>query len=401
MSLLEKASLIVTPNAYKTSKLYSIKPTDGSGDMNVVRATTATRVNADGLIESVGINVPRLDYSGGGCPSILVEPQRTNLLTYSEQFDNASWSKAFSGTGLIPVVTSNIGLSPSGTNTADRVILNKGNGTSDSDYSMITVSFTTLTNLDYTNSFFLKSFDGTPQTVRVWSINLANFIDITLGSEWVRVSRTSLPQGTYGFIRFGLRGSTNQNADVLVWGAQLEAGANATSYIPTVASSVTRNAEGISKTGISDLIGQTEGTLYAEFSTKNITSGVKRILGIKSSNNQNIIALRIINNGNLGATVVSNGSIIYNNQVNVSLTNNTFFKISATYTNTRIKMFVNGILVLESGVVNFSPNELLSILALGISEQNLATEIIDGNIKNSFIFKTALTDEQCINLTTI
>ena len=71
MSLLDKASLIVTPNAYKENKLYSVVPSSGAGDMDVVRATTATRVNSAGLIEVV----PR------------------NLLTYSEQFDNAAWSK--------------------------------------------------------------------------------------------------------------------------------------------------------------------------------------------------------------------------------------------------------------------------------------------------------------------
>jgi hypothetical protein len=63
MSLFESASLVVTPNGTKASKLYAIKPTDGSGDLSVTRATTATRVNSSGLIESVANNVPRLDYS--------------------------------------------------------------------------------------------------------------------------------------------------------------------------------------------------------------------------------------------------------------------------------------------------------------------------------------------------
>jgi hypothetical protein len=75
MSLFESASLVVTPNGIKASKLYAIKPTDGSGDLSVVRATSATRVDANGLIESVATNVPRLDYTNGSCPSILVEPQ--------------------------------------------------------------------------------------------------------------------------------------------------------------------------------------------------------------------------------------------------------------------------------------------------------------------------------------
>jgi hypothetical protein len=71
MSLLDTASLIVTPNGYKEGKLYSVIPSDGSGDMSVVRATTATRVNSAGLIELVPYN----------------------LVNYSEQFDNAAWVK--------------------------------------------------------------------------------------------------------------------------------------------------------------------------------------------------------------------------------------------------------------------------------------------------------------------
>jgi len=82
MSLLTQASLVLTPNAVKASKLYSIIPSNGNGDMDVVRATTATRVNSLGLIESVASNVPRLNYDGS-CPSILVEPQETNLLLNS------------------------------------------------------------------------------------------------------------------------------------------------------------------------------------------------------------------------------------------------------------------------------------------------------------------------------
>lgn len=72
-------SLMITPNAVKAGKLYSIIPTNGAGDLDVVRATSATRVNSAGLIETVGNNIARLDYSNGSCPSILVEPQRSNF----------------------------------------------------------------------------------------------------------------------------------------------------------------------------------------------------------------------------------------------------------------------------------------------------------------------------------
>jgi hypothetical protein len=80
MALFDDASLVVTPNGYKAGTLYSIKPTSGAGDMTVVRATTATRVNSAGLIESMANNVPRLDYTDSTCPRLLLEPQRTNLL---------------------------------------------------------------------------------------------------------------------------------------------------------------------------------------------------------------------------------------------------------------------------------------------------------------------------------
>jgi len=82
MSLLDQASLILTPNAYKANKLYSIIPSSGSGDMVTTRATTATRVNSSGVIETVASGVPRLDYTGS-VPSILLEPQRTNRLLNS------------------------------------------------------------------------------------------------------------------------------------------------------------------------------------------------------------------------------------------------------------------------------------------------------------------------------
>ena len=82
-------SLVIVPDRYKADKLYSQIPVDGTGDFTVVRGTTATRVNASGLIESVASDVPRLDYTGGGCPSLLVEPAATNLLLRSEEFDDA------------------------------------------------------------------------------------------------------------------------------------------------------------------------------------------------------------------------------------------------------------------------------------------------------------------------
>jgi hypothetical protein len=277
MSLLDTASLIVTPNGYKEGTLYSVIPSDGSGDMSVVRATTATRVNSAGLIESVANNIPRLDYSNGTCPSLLVEPQRTNGLTYSEDFSNVSWVKADSS------VTSNAVTSPSGIQNADYLIPNTTFG-----LHTVTKLAVATTGLQ-TFSVFAKQ--GGYKNILVWfdthsgglGVNLdnlaifrnENIVSYELEqypNGWVYISITAnitvLSNPTIYIADNGTPPqaffSGNGTSGVYLWGAQLEAGSYPTSYIPTTSASVTRNADVVSKTGISSLIGQTEGTMFLD-----------------------------------------------------------------------------------------------------------------------------------------
>ena len=109
MSLLTKASLLLTPNAYKANKLYCIVPSDGSGDLAYTRTSTATRVNSVGVVEAVSNGVPTLDYSEGlTSPCWLFEPSRTNSLLNSATLSTQSvtttavpYSLSFYGTGTI------------------------------------------------------------------------------------------------------------------------------------------------------------------------------------------------------------------------------------------------------------------------------------------------------------
>ena len=109
MTLLTDAKIITTANAAKVGTLYSIVPDNGVVDLDITRATTATRVDSAGLIESVAVNEPQLDYSLGGCSSLLIEPERTNFNLYSEELDNAAWGKSD------VTVTANDITSPDGT----------------------------------------------------------------------------------------------------------------------------------------------------------------------------------------------------------------------------------------------------------------------------------------------
>ena len=97
--LFASASLVITPNGVKTSKLYAIKPDNGSGDLTVVRATTATRVDENGNIVDVPANIARIDYSDGE-PAILVEPQMTNLWINNNNI-NGYLSKTYAVRGSV------------------------------------------------------------------------------------------------------------------------------------------------------------------------------------------------------------------------------------------------------------------------------------------------------------
>ena len=272
MSLLDKASLIVTPNGFKASKLYSVVPSSGAGDLDVTRATTATRVNSLGLIESVANNVPRIDYTNGSCPSLLVEPQRTNLFLYSEQFDNAVYAK------FNVSVTSNSIISPDGNTTADFC------NYTDAANFLIAAATNTI-NSTYTISVFAKKGSGNILRIReafyfgsssVFNLNTGTVVSGSgkienYGNGWYRCSITQVYTNLQTNIQWSFDTDSTIN-NLYLWGAQCEAGTYLTSYIPTTTASVTRNADVISKTAISSLIGQTEGTLFLDTNINNISS---------------------------------------------------------------------------------------------------------------------------------
>jgi hypothetical protein len=361
--LLEQASLVITPNSVKEGKLFSIKPTDGSGDLSVVRATTKTRVNSLGVIESVPINVAALDYTNGSCPSILVEPQRTNLVLRSEEFDNAVWSK------INTTITANSTNSPSGNLTADTIIDNATNsihvcGNTGGGTGVYTFSFyakaNTLTRVglltaaavNLTLASTAQVFDLSNGTV----VNTISGVTATItnaGNGWYRcsVTLTALVSGIYYItcIKTGTNiGYIGSGESLFVWGAQLEAGANATSYIPTLASAVTRNADVISKTGISNLIGQTEGTIFFDGIVNSIQSSGTNILNTnKNPSVASQIALTKVSSTNKIRFEQFFGNGGFGNirlESTNTFANGTRTKVAIRYKSGNFAMYINGVL---------------------------------------------------------
>jgi len=414
MSLLEQASLVITPNAYKENILYSVIPNTTLGDMDVVRATTATRVNSAGLIESVAVNVPRIDYTNGSCPSLLVEPQRTNLLTYSEEFDNAAWNPNEI------TITANNTISPNGTQNADRALETAANAYHD----ILNLNAILSAGSTYTFSCFVKFAgrefiylfisNGIAAAAVKFNIQTGVALGTALGTVvsskienygngWYRcsvvytsaiLSGATLAVSTTNTGALSLAPYTGDiTKGIYIWGAQLEVGSYATSYIPTVASTVTRNADVISKTGISSLIGQTEGTLYAEISAQaSSTNNWFQILD-GTANNWIFIGLDV----NTFRGFVRLGSSTVFSDTSFVLTNGVPAKIALAYKSGDIALYINGIQRAVSSAT-FTPSASIDRVIFG-DLNNAPNEA--SKYKSAILFKTRLTNTELAQLTTL
>jgi hypothetical protein len=261
MSLLDKTNLLITPNAVKAGKLYSVIPSNGTGDCTVVRNTTATRFNNLGFIENVALNVPRLKYnSAGGTPSILVEPQRTNLNLYSNEFSNSYWGKSQSTVVFFSSI-----INPENTGSFKIV----ENTTNNPHSVFLTASIPVVVGNTYTRSVFVKAAERNIislfisnssqvraffnlDTISVLTVNGAITAKIEdVGNGWRKCSIIRTAVST-NFSSLAIELSQADNifsyqgdgvSGAYVFGATIEEGSETSSYIPTVAAAATRNAD--------------------------------------------------------------------------------------------------------------------------------------------------------------
>ena len=216
--MIEQASLVIGEGnwAVKSDSLLGYKINDGKyypREMSVVRATTGTRINEDGLVEVVPYN----------------------LLSYSSSFDNSAWSKYSGGTGSLPVVTANNAIAPDGTLTADTIVFNSGAGTTASDQSQIyqTLSLPAGT---FTGSFYARVTSGTGQLM-FRHVASSTYTTANITSTWQRFSSVETTAGGTQYfeliIRRGINEPINASVTVELWGAQLVEGSSALDYLPT------------------------------------------------------------------------------------------------------------------------------------------------------------------------
>jgi hypothetical protein len=207
----------------------------------------------------------------GECLGRSVWEARTNLLLRSEEFDNASWAKSAKGDGVLPVVTANQTIAPDGTLTADKVDFVRGTASA-GNASLISSNANTVTAIPYFGTVYMKA--ATPADVgkqlNFRHVSAGAFLIVTLTAEWQRVGRVETGLAGSRFMQMGVSDILPETSvSVFLWGAQLEAGAFATPYIPTVASQVTRVADSAVMTGVnfSSWFNPEQGTLFQDSSS--------------------------------------------------------------------------------------------------------------------------------------
>jgi hypothetical protein len=406
MSIYDNAGVALIPSGYKagtTDNLYSVLPANGDGDFNATRGSSATRVNKDGFIESVATNVPRLDYPlidgvVQDCPALLLEPQRTNDIERTEEFDNAYWTKYDTS------VSANQVISPDGNVTADKIIEDTGTAN-----HMLGRSFSFSSGSYYTVSVFVKANGrnfsiaaGNPNTWRgsaIYNLSTGSVQSTTYGTAtiekygngWYRCILVGQALATASTnILFKLVSGTSATSytgdgvsGVYLWGAQREGGSYQTSYIPTSGTPSTRSAE----------FNDSEGVLFAETSALAETAATRRI-AMSNSDASSLNRIEYYSTTNVIFGVTYTGG---SNQASLlhTLSDATeFVRIAYKYKNNDFALWVNGFEV-STDVSGITPTALVKLNF----DNGAGGNDFYGKTKQLMTFKTALTDSELETLT--
>ena len=379
------------------------------------RASSATVVNKDGLIETVGSGEPRIDYKDDSKGALLLEPSRSNSLVQSNQFDT-TWTINASAldltSGQSGVYGSNDAWLLKKNYTGSR-FLQQSVSLSSAQYS-----YSVYLKAESTNWVLIWSYDGSTGVEAYFDLengvvgdtggsNLDSTNIESVGNGWYRCTLTyTRPTTLVRIYPADDNGSVSPTDDngIYIQNAQLEQGSYATSYIPTQGGAVTRVAESCEQTVPSGIIGQTEGTMYGEIDFKSKPEAGSPIVGIMTLNNnvnnlQNCIILGIERqSGGINRfypfVQVGNSTVAY--IIGGTLTDGNY-KVAFAYKQNDFILYVNGV---QIGTDTNGAVPTTSQVLVGERYNGDTIKIADG-IKETKLYNTRLSNAELQALTTI
>jgi len=389
-------------------------------DFTVDRNTVKYVLNSSGDIASVAIDTPAIEYNTDGTyKGLLVEPASTNLCKQSEDI-NTTWGTI----GSTP--TQSTEETPDGdtSNKYIKLIDDNGGGTGS---VLVAQTIAVTAGTKYTASVFLKADQLAFAFIRAEAYDVLTAGDQFFGlsgagslgtaSNLDDSSIEAYPNGWYRCSITWTQGASdtsfnlqikvadsisNRTVDkdgtssIFVWGAQVEASPIATSYIPTTTASVTRNADDISLTGASDLIGQSEGTLYVEVDWRGTDGASQFLLSINNDSSNNRLA--IFNAANIELRMFARSNSVTVTEQGESVTGYSGIqKIAFAYKTDDFELYRNGTSVSTDTAGSLAALATLTNIDLG--QNNSAGNQANMWIRAVALYKTRLTDDQLADLT--
>jgi|14_taG_2_1085336.scaffolds.fasta_scaffold09558_2 hypothetical protein len=339
----------------------------------------ATSTISNVSIQEVQEEIPRIDYTDSlTSPALLIEPQSTNLITYSNNF--SYWSEA-SGAS----VDYNVAISPDGTQNASRFNFD---GTSNGRVERNTSGLSS--GIEYTFSVWMRSESGIVENVQIGHVSFG-LLSVTVTEQWQRFETTNLSDRTNAYPRVRLDTANS----VLVYGYQLEPSSFATSYIPTTGTAATRLAETCVGAGSASTFNSTEGVLYAEIGALSGSIGQSQIeLGDGSDSTQIKLGW---NSDRVLTSIQLNNTSVLNFQYNTGsdLLEQEYYKVAVKYKSGQSSVFIDGVEVATSSTTYTNTD---TISQLGFQLWWGGTPFY-GKTKGVYVFNEALSDDELQQLT--
>jgi len=413
MSIYDKASLVQIPSGYGTAKLYSVVPNTTAGDFDYSGGTNGTRVNKDGLIETIAADTPRLNYSllNGVVqdnPTLLLEPQRINIYTYSEDLSQ--------GTTLTNTSVDETSIvSPDGALTGNKLTQTSGAFTRKNLSVILSGTyawsfFAKKGDLRYLNARSLFVLNGTTpengntiidldtNTIAYKGTNVTSASIERYPNDWIKVEivATDNATGSGDFVDFFFTDSatSTQSTGVAgngyIWGIQFESGNYGTSYVPNLITESTTRSADVCNDAEADF-NDSEGVLYANIA--DFDNDSYRQLTISDGSNNDAVSIMFTPTENEIVCYVNDGG---STQVSISssLDTHKFNKIAIKYKANDFSVYINGFLKGEDTV---------GTVPSGLSTLNFdngsGVDDFYGKTKEVITFNEALSDTELETLT--